>query len=133
MKQVAASSAAAPKAILKAQQISYEGTKGKKTNVEVNYFTMNADKLVNEAYHYDLEFTPPGPRKFIQKALEIFRITFFKDSIFAFDGKKNVYTKDKLKIEVLEETIQLKVDQREIPYKIKIQFTHSVDLSILKQ
>lgn len=124
----ASTQSAAPKAI------SHEGTKGRKQLIEVNYMQMKTDKLVKETYHYDVTFDPPGPKKFIIQALETFRAKFFKNIVFAFDGRKNVYTSRKLEHDLVEETIPvITEDGREKQYKLKIQFAATVDMTVLQE
>lgn len=118
------------------QNITNAGTKGKPIQVEVNYFPMEVKKIINEAFHYDLVFTPPGPKKLIIKALEVFRQQFFKNFVFAFDGAKNVYTNKRLDKDELEETVEFKydpTDEKPRKWKIKIAYATTVDLSILKE
>jgi hypothetical protein len=102
--------------------------------VEVNYFPMKTDKLVKKVFHYDLTFDPPGPRRFVAKSLEEFRLKFFKNAVFAFDGKKNVYTIAKLNKDVLEETVEITTEGNDKKkYKIKIQLAGDVDMEILRE
>lgn len=116
------------------QNVSKVGTKGVPVTVEVNYFRMETGKLLDEAFHYDLDFTPPGPKKFITTALEVFRKKNYSDRAFAFDGRKNVYTDKKLKPEVLQDTVEVKTDDGKMKtYEIKIQFAAVVELGILKE
>lgn len=119
-----------------AKQVSRVGSKGTPTEVEVNFFSMDISKLIKEAFHYDLEFDPPGPKKFISKALELFRTEHFKDAVFAFDGRKNVYTDKRLKIngEALEDKVELPVEEGRVKtYKIKIKLAATIDMSVLKE
>lgn len=132
-----APAAAAPQAtaqIIAPQAISHEGTKGRKQIIEVNYMQMKTDKLVQETFHYDVTFDPPGPKKFIIQALETFRSKHFKAIVFAFDGRKNVYTNRKLEHDLVEDTVAvITEDGREKPYKLKIQYANTVDMTVLKE
>lgn len=102
--------------------------------VEVNYMPMKTDKLVKETYHYDCTFDPPGPRKFITQAVELFRLKNSPKVVFAFDGKKNVYTNRKLQHEVYEESVEIPIENGKLkPYKVKIQFANTVDMSVLRE
>lgn len=110
------------------------GTAGQKTTLEVNYFPLNVDGIISSAFHYDLTFEPPGPKKFLGKALEVFRLKHFRNETFAFDGRKNVYTTRKLNKDVVEDTVGINVENDTKNYKIKIQFTNAVvDLELLKK
>lgn len=116
------------------QNVSKVGTKGEPVTVEVNYFQMKTGKLLDEAFHYDLDFTPPGPKKFITQALEVFRKKNYSDRAFAFDGRKNVYTDKKLKTDELQDTVEVNTEDGKMKkYEIKIQFAAAVDLGILKE
>jgi hypothetical protein len=45
------------------------GTKGRRTLVETNYLSLNVSKLRGKiAYHYDVEFQPPLPKRLLRYA-----------------------------------------------------------------
>jgi hypothetical protein len=91
---------------------------------------MNLSKLIDEAFHYDLAFKPPGPKRMVAKALTAFMETHYKGVFYGFDGAKNMYTNKKLKIEKEMEVV--KVEDRS--FEVKIQYTDScVDLTVLKK
>lgn len=113
------------------------GSKGKQVEVEVNYFRMNLNKLIDEAFHYDLTFKPPGPKKLVIKTLDTFMEKFYANVNYGFDGKKNMYTDKKLTIANEEEFVKVEISteskgKRE--FELKIQYTNStVDLEVLKK
>lgn len=114
-----------------------EGTNGRPIQVEVNYFPMKTTKLVNEAFLYHLTFKPPGPKKFVLRAMEGFRKKFFNDASLglAFDGKDKAYTTCELNLDAVQEpqVIEVQGDQGIIKYAITIQFATLVNLQCLKE
>ena len=106
------------------------GTNGRKMQVEVNYFPINLNRLIDEAFHYDLEFKPPGPKKMVAQAMNNFMKEIYPGVFYGFDGAKNMYTNKLLKI--TKEMTEIKVDKR--TFEVKIQYTNSsVDLTVLKK
>jgi N-terminal domain of argonaute len=135
-----ASTSAAPvteKPLMMELYNSGAGTKGTPVQVEVNYFPMNLSNLINEAFHYDLTFKPPGPRKLVVQALGIFMESFYADFRYGFDGKKNMYTNKKMSIENEEEFVKIEIPSENVRkrvFEVKIQYTNSsVDLEVLKK
>lgn len=115
----------------------YENKIGRPVPVDVNYLKINASKIVSQVFHYDLTFKPPGPKKFIVKALEVFRLKFFKKFAFAFDGSKNVYTDKELPLKgEMNETVEITSEENDTrKYEIKMQLAagNPIDMSILKE
>lgn len=117
----------------------YEGTRGKKCILEVNYLRLLADKLIPKAFHYDVDFDPNVPKKLLAPALDKFMSTHFKNVHFAFDGRKNFYTNQLLKVkgEVLEgkfvdDAVLAVLGDRQKTFKVTIQFAAEVDMSVLR-
>jgi eukaryotic translation initiation factor 2C len=118
----------------------YEGTRGRKCQLEVNYLQILVDKLIKTAYQYDVEFDPPTPKKMLPKALEVFMQTHFAGVFYAFDGSRIFYTNQLLKVngEVLEgkyrEEVVAVLGDRSKPFKVAVQKAGNceIDLSVLK-
>lgn len=69
------------------------GTVGRRTVVETNHLSLDLSKLRNKvAYHYDVEFDPPLPKRLLRHAMEEFRRKHFPDRHPAFDGRRNLYS-----------------------------------------
>jgi eukaryotic translation initiation factor 2C len=116
----------------------YEGTRGRKCNLEVNYLKICVDKLLQKAFHYDVEFDPPTPKKLLGRALDTFMTTHFSNIHFAFDGRKNFYTNQLLSVngdilngEFVKEVMAVLGD-RSRNFKVKVKFATEVDMSVLK-
>ena len=112
----------------------FEGTRGEKHQVEVNYLQVLVDKLIPKAFHYDVNFEPDLPKKMLGRALEVFRVENFKTAYFAFDGRKNLYTNTMLNIgESFEKEVTVVDEQRSKKFKIKLQLAAEVELSVLRK
>lgn len=110
----------------------YQGTRGRPCKLEVNYIQLLINKLIPTAYHYDVEFHPDASKKMWPRALSTFMATHFPRVHFAFDGRKNFYTNQKLQIEgSFQEEVTAVLGDRSRPFKVKIQFATLVDLSVL--
>lgn len=116
----------------------YEGTRGRKVNLEVNYLQLLVKNMIPEAFHYDVEFEPDVPKKMLPRALDTFMATHFKDIYFAFDGRKNFYTNKLLAVkgETLEGQYEKEVEatlgDRSKRFKVKVQFATRINMSVLK-
>lgn len=114
----------------------YEGKRGTKCKVEVNYGIIKLLNLPKECYHYDITFLPDTPKKMLTKALEQFMTNYFKGYVYGFDGKKNVYTAKKLLvkgtiIEQFTETVEARLLDRSKEFKVTIKYAATVDMSVL--
>jgi len=84
--------------IPKRRNPSAGGTKGRKTEIEVNHLPLNLDKLFTKTvYHIDVTFTPELPRRLLRLALEEFTKKHYKNVQFAFDGRRNMYSTKEIK------------------------------------
>lgn len=111
----------------------YEGTRGRKCTLEVNYLELLVDKLIPKAYHYDIAFDPDASKKMWPKAVDTLMANHFPGTHFAFDGRKNVYTNELLKIgEKFTQEIEAVLGDRSRKFKITLQFAAEVDLQVLK-
>lgn len=115
----------------------YEGTRGTKCILEVNYLQVLVNKLIPKAFHYDVDFDPPTPKKLLGKALDTFMQSFFRNVHFAFDGRKNFYTNRILEVngvvldgEYVKEVTAVLGD-RSRNFKVKVKFATEVDMSVL--
>lgn len=114
----------------------YEGTRGQKCNVEVNYGVINFKNLPQSCFHYDVSFNPDATKKMWTNALEVFMKKFFKGYIYGFDGRKNMYTAKQLErngtiIEEFTEDAEAHLNDRSRVFKITIKYAATVDLSVL--
>lgn len=114
----------------------YEGSKGAKCKVEVNYTKIIFDQknLPKIAYHYDVTFDPDSPKKMLPVALQTFMKNNFKTVFYAFNGRKNLYTKVKLMQDesaIFEKEVEAKLLDRTKTFKVKIKLAATVDLSVL--
>lgn len=80
---------------------------------------------------------PPASRKFTAQAVEVFMKKHFKDVKnfgYGFDGKKNIYTNCDLKVDPIEEKVDINVDQFTVKtYEVEFAYAATVDLSVLKK
>lgn len=114
----------------------YEGTRGAKCVVEVNYATITLKNLPKKAFHYDVTFLPDTPKKMLAAALEAFMQKFFPGSTYGFDGRKNIYTAKELVrngtiIEQFKEKIEAHLLDRKKEFEITIKYAATVDMSVL--
>lgn len=114
----------------------YEGTRGEKCTVEVNYATIALKNLPKNAFHYDVTFLPDTPKKMLAAALEAFMRKFFPGSTYGFDGRKNIYTAKELVrngtiIEQFKEKIEAHLLDRKKEFEITIKYAATVDMSVL--
>lgn len=111
-----------------------EGTAGKPVKVEVNYYPMNVDKVISEAFHYCAKFTPPGPKKLTKLALELVKQKRFNKIAYGFDGAATIYTNKKLESDIVDEEVDVNPDgTRIVKFKVSITFAATVDLEIMKE
>lgn len=111
-----------------------EGTKGSKVQVEVNYFPMNVDKLITEAFHYHATFVPPGPKKLTKLALELIKQKHFKKIAYGFDGATIVFTNKKLEKDLVDEEVDVNPDgSRVVKFKVSLKLAGVVDLEVMKE
>ncbi|XP_070497961.1 protein argonaute-2 [Chironomus tepperi] len=114
----------------------YEGKRGKKCKVEVNYATINFVNLPKACYHYDVTFIPEVPKKMLPAALHEFMRTFFKTYVYGFDGRKNMYTNQLLhikgnKVDQYSEKVEAHLGDRSRVFEIKIKLVSEVDMGVL--
>jgi len=114
----------------------YEGTRGKKCQVEVNYATINFVNLPKSCFHYDVTFIPEVPKKMLPSALHEFMRKFFNGYVYGFDGRKNMYTNNKLSVkgntvEQFGEKVEARLNDRSREFEIKIQYAAEVDMGVL--
>lgn len=116
----------------------YQGTRGRKCKLEVNYLQIVVNKLIPKAIHYDVEFTPDLPKKMLPKALDKFMGTYFAGIHFAFDGRKSFYTNKLLAVKgvtldgAFEQEVEAVLGDRQKMFKVKVKFATEVDMSVLK-
>lgn len=79
------------------------GTCGRKILVDVNYLALNIEKLVPIIYHYDVNIEPNMPKRHMPNVFEAFRKLNFPKVFIAFDGQKNAYSPQLLKLEQIKE------------------------------
>lgn len=115
----------------------YEGTRGTKCMLEVNYLRILVDKLIPKAFHYDVEFDPPTPKKLLASALDALMNAHFRNVRFAFDGRKNFYTNQLLSVngvtldgEFMKEVTAVLGDRSKL-FKVKVKFATEVDMKVL--
>lgn len=116
----------------------YQGTKGRKCLLEVNYLQILVDTLIPSAFHYDVEFTPDVPKKLLPKALDTLMATYFPKVFFAFDGRKNFYTNVMLELNGMtldgsfEQEVEAVLGDRNKKFNVRVKFATEVDLSVLQ-
>lgn len=114
----------------------YEGTRGQKYNMEVNFLSVLVDKLIKSAYHYDVTIDPDRPKKFMPLVIKQFQEENFKTTFLAFDGKKNAYSAAPLKFKGDEftATVNLPVEAGRVKeYKVTIKLAATIDMKILSE
>jgi N-terminal domain of argonaute len=110
------------------------GTKGIPVQIEVNYFPMKVDKLINEAFHYHARFVPPGPKKMTRLALAQIKQKHFNKVAYGFDGAYTMFTNMKLDKDLVEEEIEVNPDEsRAVKFKVSLKLVGTVDLQVMKE
>lgn len=107
------------------------GTIGRKITIETNYLKIVLDKLAPKAYHYDFEADPDKPNRMMQSVFNEFRKQHFPNIPMAFDGKKNVYCAQRLKIaHKLEAEVTVNDDYNSRGKTFKVTFKETNDVEI---
>lgn len=112
----------------------YEGTRGKKCNVEVNYVELNLKKLSKICFHYDVAIVPDTPKKMLPDALDEFMRKLFKDHLYAFDGRNNMITYQKLdlKIDEFSEKVEAHFGDRKKTFDITVKLVSTDSMEALQ-
>lgn len=120
--------------VIESSPTGFQGSRGRKVNLEVNYLQILVKNLVPKAFHYDVEFDPNVPKKLLPVALDVFMKEHFRGKHFAFDGRKNFYTNQMLGINgtSYEKEVVAVLGDRSKSFKVKVQFATEVDMSVLK-
>lgn len=104
----------------------YEGKRGTKCIVEANYISIDCENLLNYCFHYIVTFTFNNPKNVLTSVLDKFMRTTYKDYLYGFDGRRNMYTNRKL---TNIGNTQLQV--RSQTFGIKIKYDSLVDMGDL--
>lgn len=76
--------------------------------IETKYLRLSIDKILANIYHYDVSFEPELPKKYLAKVFKKFIGMNFPGAVFiAFDGSKNAYAWQQLKITDLQQNVKL--------------------------
>lgn len=115
----------------------YEGKRGRPCKLEANYLRIDSKDLVGKAFHYDVSFDSMVPKKMLPVALATFMKTFFALIQFAFDGRCNFYTYQRLEIDgtviqEYEKPVTAIMGDRSKDFKVKVQFAAEIDMSVLR-
>lgn len=116
----------------------YEGSRGQRCTLEVNYLKISVKNLIPTAFHYDVEFVPDIPKKMLSRALEVFMGAHFSSIQYAFDGRKNFYTNKLLEVKgvILDgefaQDVTAVLGDRSKEFKVKVKFATEVDMSVLR-
>lgn len=68
------------------------GTLGRKVRIETNYMALIIEKIIDNAYHYDITIEPNTPKRLLKFAFDEFRKANFPNEFIAFDGQKSAYS-----------------------------------------
>lgn len=109
------------------------GKRGTIIQVEVNYIQLLVERLIKEAYHYDVAITPPAPRKWQRAAFQVFARDQFPGHNFAFDGNKNAYSARRLKSGYYEKAVEVQEDNRKRRFTVAMKEAAVVDIGCLKK
>lgn len=111
------------------------GTRGRRTEVEVNHLLLSFTRKNLVAIHYDVDFKPDAPRRLFRAAVELFRQKRYPNRYPAFDGRKNLYSCGKLPIndEAREEVIinDEENNGKNVTFKVTIKFANEVNMNQL--
>ncbi|CAG9797657.1 unnamed protein product, partial [Chironomus riparius] len=115
----------------------YEGTRGRKCRVEVNYVELNLKNLSKVCYHYDVAFVPDTPKKMLSAAMDEFMRKYFKGYFYAFDGRKILITNKKLSMKDLKndeytEKVEAYFGGRKRTFDVKVQLVSTDNMEVLK-
>ncbi|XP_003561331.2 protein argonaute 14 [Brachypodium distachyon] len=112
------------------------GRAGQKITVRANHFLVRvADK---DVCHYDVAINPePKARRInrvlMSELLNIHRASSLGGLLVAYDGSKSLYTAGELPFKVMDFSIKLGKERREIEYKVTIRFAARANLYHLQQ
>lgn len=67
------------------------GTKGRKVRIEVNYLLMGVQKIIENAFHYDVKIAPDMPKRLMKSVFHRFNELNFPATSIAFDGRASAY------------------------------------------
>ncbi|KAG5862205.1 Protein argonaute-2, partial [Gonioctena quinquepunctata] len=109
------------------------GVSGRKITVETNHLQLKLGNL-QSAIHYDVNLVPDTPKKFLRIVVDLFRQKHFPKRYPAFDGRKNLYSTNRLPFGdfISDEIVLQESDGREKKYKVEIKFANEVDLRPLQ-
>lgn len=108
------------------------GIRGTPIKVEVNYIQLLLDRLISEAYHYDVDIQPAASRKWQRLAFSEFTRQMFPQHGFAFDGHKNAYAARRLPAGVYEQEVKVREEGRERRFKVAMKEAAVLDMTCLK-
>lgn len=84
------------------------GTRGRKLGqIETNYLQLFFNKMVENAYHYDIQIEPDRPKKLLPMVFLRFVEINLPNVSIAFDGKKNAYAAAPIKIKEFQREIEI--------------------------
>lgn len=84
------------------------GSRGRQLGmIETNYLELIFNKLVANAYHYDVKMEPDRPKKLLTMVWLKFKETNYPSESIAFDGTNNAYASAPLKIGDMQREIEI--------------------------
>ncbi|KAM0912486.1 hypothetical protein ACQ4PT_012766 [Festuca glaucescens] len=112
------------------------GTTGRKMIVRANHFLVSfADK---DICHYDVAISPEPKTRWINRVImtELMnkhRTSSLGGRLVAYDGSKSLYTAGELPFTVMDFSVKLGKERREIEYKVTVRFAARANLYHLQQ
>lgn len=105
-------------------KVKEPGKKGRDLGViDVNYLEVSLKNVPNYIYHYDLTIEPERPKKLLRLAFSEFKRENFDGITIIFDGRKNAFSVQPLKLDKLKEEIMIihPETEKERKYTVSIQ------------
>ncbi|VVC42413.1 Hypothetical protein CINCED_3A015370 [Cinara cedri] len=110
------------------------GTLGRHTEVEVNYLPLDLDKMFKKTiYHIDCQFNPELPKRLLRTALEKFVDKHYHGTLFAFDGRRNMYTTKDLKGKAGLITVLNEEDGKSVDFTIVTSVVNHINMAKIQE
>ncbi|XP_023316533.1 protein argonaute-2 isoform X2 [Trichogramma pretiosum] len=119
------------------RNLNCAGSAGDKFTVRTNMYEIKfGERFPTIIYQYDVEIIPEK-KKYLYRAafLEAIKQMYASEKplVVPFDGKKNAYASEKLKLENEYEVTVHDADNQPTSYKLKFKLTNEINVSWLKQ
>ncbi|KAF6204633.1 hypothetical protein GE061_018793 [Apolygus lucorum] len=104
---------------------------GRVIRVETNHLPLSIADSKRTVYHYDVKVEPEKPFRFYRPALRAVREVLYPNNWPSFDGKKNLYSANKLPFrgDTATETVSVFDEERAAPKEVTVTITLAAEVS----